>query len=277
VKVDQDYLKKLLEAGQASEKPTFDIEDLKAAGFDYSDPKFEFHMMILADHGFIAQDDGSHGIGLEKSLDGFCQWSVLPLRLTSPGHQFIEALSNEEVWATIRHDYPNASITTLEVVALKLLEDYALNKVGREPRVNSKTGTTVFIGHGKSPLWRELKDFLVDRLHLAVNEFNSVPIAGVPTAERLTEMLDAAAFAFLIMTAEDEQPDGKLRARENVVHEAGLFQGRLGFKKAIILFEHGCEEFSNIHGLGQLRFPKGNINSLFEEIHRVLERERIIT
>ena len=179
-------------------------------------------------------------------MDGFCQWSVLRLRLTSSGHQFIEALSNEEVWARIRHDYPNASITTLEVVALKLLQDYALNKAGREPRVNSKTGTTVFIGHGKSPFWRELKDFLVDRLHLTVNEFNSVPTAGVPTAERLTEMLDAAAFAFLIMTAEDEQPDGKVRARENVVHEAGLFQGRLGFKKAIILLEHGCEEFSNI-------------------------------
>ena len=46
VKVDQDYLKKLLEAGQASEKPTFDIEDLKTSGFDYGDPKFEFHMMI---------------------------------------------------------------------------------------------------------------------------------------------------------------------------------------------------------------------------------------
>jgi hypothetical protein len=34
VKTEQDYLKKLLEAGQTSEKPTFDIEDLKAAGFD---------------------------------------------------------------------------------------------------------------------------------------------------------------------------------------------------------------------------------------------------
>ena len=46
MKIEHDYLKKLLEAGQASEKPTFDIEDLKTAGFDYGDPKFEFHMMI---------------------------------------------------------------------------------------------------------------------------------------------------------------------------------------------------------------------------------------
>ena len=277
MKIELNYLKKLLEASQASEKPTFDIEDLKTSGLDYNDPKFEFHMKSLDDRGLIEQDDGSPGFGLTKSLDGYCMWSVLPLRLTSSGHQLIEALSNEEVWATIKHSYPNACIATLQIVALNLLEAYTQKKIIQEPQVNSKTGTTVFIGHGKSPLWRELKDFLFDRLHLGVDEFNSVPTAGVPTVERLTEMLDAAAFAFLIMTAEDEQPDGKLRARENVVHEAGLFQGRLGFKKAIILLEQGCEEFSNIHGLGQIRFPKGNISAIFEEIRRALERERVIT
>jgi predicted nucleotide-binding protein len=162
-------------------------------------------------------------------------------------------------------------------VALRLLDHYTRENIAQESQVNSKTGTTVFIGHGRSPLWRELKDFLRDRLHLAVNEFNSVPAAGMPTTKRLAEMLDAARFAFLIMTAEDEQPDGKQRARENVVHEAGLFQGRLGFKKAIILLEEGCEEFSNIHGLGQIRFPKGNISAKFERMRLVLEREGVIT
>jgi predicted nucleotide-binding protein len=142
--------------------------------------------------------------------------------------------------------------------------------------MNTRKGSVVGIGHGRSPLWRELKDFLADRLHLTVEEFNSVPTAGLATVERLAEMLDGAAFAFLVMTGEDEQADGKVHARLNVVHEAGLFQGRLGFKKAILLLEEGCEEFSNIHGLGQLRFPKGNMASQFEEIRRVLERERII-
>jgi predicted nucleotide-binding protein len=42
----------------------------------------------------------------------------------------------------------------------------------------------------------------------------------------------------------------------NVVHEAGLFQGRLGFTRAIIMLEEGCEEFSNIEGLGQLRLNR---------------------
>jgi predicted nucleotide-binding protein len=89
-------------------------------------------------------------------------------------------------------------------------------------------------------------------------------------------MMDEAAIAFLIMTAEDEQADGKIHARMNVIHEVGLFQGRLGFEKAIVLLEEGCEEFSNISGLGQLRFPKDNISAIFEDIRRVLEREGLI-
>lgn len=65
-------------------------------------------------------------------------------------------------------------------------------------------------------------------------------------------------------------------ARENVVHEVGLFQGHLGFRKAIILLEEGCSEFSNIVGLSQIRFPQSNISACFEEIRLVLEREGII-
>ena len=89
-------------------------------------------------------------------------------------------------------------------------------------------------------------------------------------------MLSEARFAFLVFTADDRGHDGLLHARENVVHEAGLFQGRLGFRRAIILLEDGCQEFSNIFGLGQIRFPAGTISSAYEEIRRVLEREGII-
>ena len=136
-------------------------------------------------------------------------------------------------------------------------------------------GAYVVIGHGRSPVWRELKDFLEDRLQLPVDEFNRVPVAGVATTARLSQMLDEATIAFLVMTAEDEQIDGEVRARENVVHEIGLFQGRLGFTRAIVLVEEGCEEFSNISGLGQIRFPKGNISAKYEDIRAVLEREAL--
>lgn len=89
-------------------------------------------------------------------------------------------------------------------------------------------------------------------------------------------MLNAATIAFLVMTAEDERADGAVQARMNVVHEAGLFQGRLGFTKAIIMLEDGCDQFSNMEGLGQIRFPSGNIVDAFEEVRRVLEREGLV-
>lgn len=129
MKIDQDYLKKLLAACQTSEKPTFDIEDLEGAGFDYYDRQFEFHMAILADQEFIQQDDGDPGFGLVKSADGRPSWCVLPLRLTASGHQFIEALENQEVWAAIKHGFKDASIATLKTVSLKLLDGYAKKKI----------------------------------------------------------------------------------------------------------------------------------------------------
>jgi len=134
-----------------------------------------------------------------------------------------------------------------------------LHRKSRTRKIAERVGTNVFIGHGQSRVWRDLKDFVQDRVKLPWDEFNRVPVAGVTNIARLSEMLDAAAVAFLVMTAEDEMADGAVQARMNVVHEAGLFQGRLGFTRAIVLLEEGCEEFSNIQGLGQIRFPKGNI------------------
>ena len=83
----------------------------------------------------------------------------------------------------------------------------------------------------------------------------------------------SAYFAFLILTGEDDQATGEVHPRLNVVHEAGLFQGRLGFEKAIILLEEECAKFSNVHGLNDIRFPKGNIDAAFEKVREVLDRE----
>lgn len=151
-----------------------------------------------------------------------------------------------------------------------------VSSLEKKAKKRSRVGTHVFVGHGRSPVWRDFRDFIRDRVNLPCDEFNRVPVAGVTTIARLGQMLEDAAIAFLIMTAEDEQANGKNHARMNVIHEAGLFQGRLGFERAIIMLEDGCEEFSNVQGLGQIRFPKGRISDAFEEVRRVLEREGLI-
>lgn len=169
--------------------------------------------------------------------------------------------------------FPFQACAELRKLIIKLA-NHVKNIEGKEVR-EERVGTNIFIGHGRSHHWRELKDFVSDRLGLPWDEFNRVPVAGVTNITRLAQMLDQASFAFLVMTAEDEQADGNRQARMNVIHEVGLFQGRLGFERAIVLLEEGCEEFSNIQGLGQIRFPKGNISAIFEDVRAVLERESI--
>jgi predicted nucleotide-binding protein len=131
----------------------------------------------------------------------------------------------------------------------------------------------VFIGHGRDPQWRDLKDHLHEKHGYAVEAYEIGSREGHAVRDILEDMLDASSFALLVMTGEDETKEGKFHARQNVVHEAGLFQGRLGFSRAIILLEEGTEEFSNIAGLQQIRFSKGKIKESFGDVLAVLKRE----
>jgi predicted nucleotide-binding protein len=131
----------------------------------------------------------------------------------------------------------------------------------------------IFIEHGRSNIWRDLKDHLQDKHGYQVEAYEVSSRAGHTIRDILEEMLEESSCAFLVLTGEDETSDGKLLARQNVVHETGLFQGRLGFSRAIVLLEEGTEEFSNIAGIQQIRFSKGNIKETFGEVSAVLRRE----
>ena len=181
---------------------------------------------------------------------------------------------------------PNGAKTSLglgsyPVVTLAMARERSLANAraiaeGRDPRrrmqrvpIFEKANETVVAIHARhwksgrtEGQWRaSMRDYVLPRL--ARKRVDAVTTADVmavlPDTERLKEMMDAAAMAFLVLTGEDEQADGQLHARMNVIREVGLFQGRLGFRRAIVILEKGCEAFSNIDGLGQLRFATANI------------------
>jgi hypothetical protein len=77
VRIDHDYLKKLLEACEAAPAPIFDIGLLKEAVLDFETDEFVFHMSILNDLGVVERDDGEPGFGLFRSLDGHISWAVV--------------------------------------------------------------------------------------------------------------------------------------------------------------------------------------------------------
>lgn len=131
----------------------------------------------------------------------------------------------------------------------------------------------VFVGHGRDTQWRDLKDHLHDQHGFEVVAYEIGPRAGLSVKEVLETMLNDSSFALLVLTGEDQHADGELHARENVIHELGLFQGQLGFTKAVALLEEGVKEFSNILGINQIRFSKGNIRETFGDILATVKRE----
>lgn len=131
----------------------------------------------------------------------------------------------------------------------------------------------IFIGHGRSSLWRDLKDHLADKHEYRIEAYETGIRYGNHIKDILEDMATKSSFAILVLTGEDEGKDGSLNARPNVIHETGLFQGKLGFSKAIVLLEDGTEEFSNLHGIQQIRFSKGNIKEVYGDVLAVLRRE----
>ena len=131
----------------------------------------------------------------------------------------------------------------------------------------------IFVGHGRSAAWRDLKDHLHEKHGFDVEAFEIGARAGHTIRDILINMLVRSSFAVLVMTAEDETASGELNPRLNVVHEAGLFQGRLGFERAIVLLEEGAAEFSNIAGIQQIRFSKNNVRETFGEVLATIRRE----
>lgn len=132
----------------------------------------------------------------------------------------------------------------------------------------------VVMGHGNDQQWRILRDELRDHHGFEVTAFEGRPRAGLTINAVLEDMAIEASVALIVLTQADEMKDGTFRARQNVVHEVGFFQGRLGWTNAIAVVEDGVELFSNLDGTQQIRFPKGNISAAVGNVSATLSAKK---
>lgn len=140
-----------------------------------------------------------------------------------------------------------------------------IDTIGKEP--------VVFIGHGTGSEWRDLKDHLDDKHGYKISAYEVGARAGHAVRDVLDEMANKSTFAILVMSADDKTSDDKSRARQNVIHEMGLFQGKLGFSRAIALIEKGVEVPSNVLGITWIPYEKGHIDGTYGDIIATINRE----
>lgn len=176
-------------------------------------------------------------------------------------------------WTRVPGAWSDKAGSTLDVIASDkstIEQVFLAFESGCRPRT---VPLTVFIGHGRSGTWRELADILEKRFDIETVTFDYDERTGFDIRGTLMGLLDQATFAILILTAEDEMVTGDVRARQNVVHEVGLFQGRLGFDRAIVLIEDGCSTFTNMAGTLHIEFPRSAVEQAVGRVVATLRRE----
>ena len=134
----------------------------------------------------------------------------------------------------------------------------------------------VFIAHGVDLQWQLLRQFIEEECHLPVRTYEP----GEPTVDpgvELSGCLERCSFAACVLTARDQMSHGAGRAGQHIIHQAGLFHGRHGFGRVAMLVEEGCELFSNVGGLLRLDFPRGEIDTTFWRLRRMLSREGLLS
>lgn len=129
----------------------------------------------------------------------------------------------------------------------------------------------IFLSHGHNELKLKLKDFLLSRLKQTPIVLAEQPSRGLTIVEKLERVSQECWFAIILMTKDDDQKDGGVRARQNVVHEIGFFQGRYGRRNVVLLAERGVEVFSNISGIVRIEFEPDHFTEVFEPLRLEIE------
>lgn len=139
------------------------------------------------------------------------------------------------------------------------------------PTPETKLMRCVFISHGRAPDWREVQAYIEKDIGLATLELAQEANQGRTILGKLCEVSEQCDSAVIVMTGDDLDAEGQARARENVIHEIGFFQGKYGLSRICLLYEKGISIPSNIQGLVYTPFPKGMVSASFGALVRELD------
>ena len=171
--------------------------------------------------------------------------------------------------------YKNFDIAKEQVAKLQGI--YELNEDNGTTSIPLFKNFNIFIGHGHHLLWARIALHLIEEYQIKSIYYESECRTGISIDSTINDFInnDNIKFAILTLMKEDETTDGSKRARQNVIHELGLFRDKLGPKRVAMIVEKGLELPSNVNGIEFIEYS-GDIDSIFYKLNRMLKREQLI-
>lgn len=195
-----------------------------------------------------------------------------PAKIYGMDSALIQEFNNVADAAVLVSD-PKVALQQIMLFVERIVNSLSTDVLARV-RESEETGglRRMFVGHGRSPIWSRIVSHLKDELGLEdVEAFESESRTSEHIVDILNQFLDNCDAAVIVMTADERTSDGSGRARQNVIHEIGLFQGRRGFNRVILLQQTGTEDFSNIAGLQTVRF-NDRVEEAFYDLDRAVRK-----
>jgi sugar/nucleoside kinase (ribokinase family) len=228
----------------------------------------------------VFEPSGSGQLRLRRILERFLEESDVTVEdATGAGDSFaaglLGALASRrlhvELGAYLGMSLARRKVQRRALTGLSGIPDLTRNFLqSREPTEEDELPPGIFLAHGHDPQWRRLRQFLEDECRVPVHSLEGESEDRVVAMRRV---LALCSFAICLLTAEDVMQAGGAHADQNVIHQAGLFQGRYGFSRVLLLVGAGVESFSNVSGLVALSFGEDMVESTFWQIARLLRRE----
>ena len=127
----------------------------------------------------------------------------------------------------------------------------------------------VFIVHGHDDMLTDSVKELLSGVGLYPVILHEQANEGLTIIEKFEKHADAAAFAVVLLTADDlgkckSEENLRMRARQNVILELGYFMGLIGRDYVCAIYESGVELPSDMHGVLYIPFdPDGKWKTTF--------------
>ncbi|KSV72934.1 hypothetical protein N182_28820 [Sinorhizobium sp. GL2] len=133
-------------------------------------------------------------------------------------------------------------------------------------RVIASASKRIFIVHGRDNEPKEAVARFLTSLGYAPVILHEMANRGRTIIQKFREEASDVGFAVVLMTPDDEMPNGEMRARQNVILELGFFLGKLGPERVAAIVKGKLETPSDFDGVVYTPYDAGWKSALAKEL-----------